>query len=90
MVRAGLLPRHGQGLIEDAVFGDYRSHRFSLAMVDLWEGQEAVPLDHQGGDLFHGIIVAIRWAEPPASLPADELTPLIDGTRLVGCTWFDG
>ena len=90
LVRAGLLPRHGHGLIDDAVFGDYRGHRLSLAMVDLWEGGEQRPLDHEGGDLFHGIVVAVRWSEPPERLPADELTPLIDGTRLVGCTWFEG
>ncbi|NJO37454.1 MAG: hypothetical protein HC871_07320 [Rhizobiales bacterium] len=90
LVRAGLLPRHCQSMIEDAVFGDYRSRHLSLAMVDLWRGTEEIPLDHSGGDLFHGIVAAIRWPEPPASLPADQLMPLIDGSRLVGCTWFEG
>ncbi|MEM8948869.1 MAG: hypothetical protein AAGC99_06000 [Pseudomonadota bacterium] len=90
MVRAGLLPPHGRSAIEDAVFGDYRSHRLSLAMVSLWQNRGEVPLDHDGGDLFHGIVAAIRWPERPDSLPADELMPLIDGVRLVGCTWFEG
>ncbi len=90
MVRAGLLPRFGESMFDDAVFGDYRSHRFSLAMVDLWEEKGDIPFDHDGGDLFHGIVAAIRWPEPPGKLPADELTPLIDGVRLVGCTWFEG
>lgn len=89
MVRAGLLPRHGSSLIDDAVFGDYRSHRLSLAMVALWHDEQR-PFDHEAGDLFHGIVVAIRLANPPERLPVDELTPLIDGTRLIGCTWFDG
>ncbi|MGI9484396.1 MAG: hypothetical protein ACR2RF_00620 [Geminicoccaceae bacterium] len=90
MVRAGLLPRFHESAIDDAVFGDYRSHRFSLAMVDLWQERGPVPFDHDGGDLFHGIIVAIRWPERPDNLPADELTPLIDGVRLIGCSWFEG
>ncbi|MEZ5932669.1 MAG: hypothetical protein R3F54_12055 [Alphaproteobacteria bacterium] len=90
MVRAGLLPRHSQSMIEDAVFGDYRSRHLSLAMVDLWHDMEDIPLDHSGGDLFHGIVAAIRWPDPPERLPADQLMPLIDGSRLVGCTWFEG
>ena len=90
LVRAGLLPRHGQSMIDDAVFGDYRSHRLSLAMVDLWRDREEVPLDHDGGDLFHGIVVAIRWLQPPETIPSDELTPLIDGAELVGCCWSEG
>lgn len=90
MVRAGLLPPHGQSAIDDAVFGDYRSHRLSLAMVNLWQDRETAPPDDDRGDLFHGIVAAIRWPERPDKLPADELTPLIDGLRLVGCTWFEG
>ncbi|MGI9509463.1 MAG: hypothetical protein ACR2QJ_08960 [Geminicoccaceae bacterium] len=90
MVRAGVLPRHGRSMMEDAVFGDYRGHRLSLAMVDLWQSREDVPLDHEGGDLFHGIIVAIRWPERPDNLPSDELTPLIDGVQHVACAWFEG
>ena len=90
MVRAGLLPRHGSGVIDDAVFGDYRSHRLSLAMVDLFEAREDMPLDHHEGDLFHGMVAAIRWPERPERLPADELLPLIDGVPLVGCDWFEG
>ncbi|MDH3660501.1 MAG: hypothetical protein OEU92_10825 [Alphaproteobacteria bacterium] len=86
MVRAGLLPPYRQSMIDDAIFGDYRSHRLSLAMVDLWQGREDVPLDHDGGDLFHGVVAAIRWPAPPECLPADELTPLIDGERLIGCS----
>lgn len=90
LVRSGLLPRHGQSVIDDAVFGDYRGHRLSLAMVNLWHGLEEVPLDHDGGDLFQGVVVAIRWPDAPAALPADELMPLIDGTQLVGCAWYEG
>lgn len=90
LVRARLLPRHSHSLIEDAVYGEYRGHHLSLAMVDLWGNLEDVSLDHDGGDLFHGIVVAIRWSEPPVRLPADELMPLIDGTPLAGCAWFDG
>ncbi len=90
MVRAELLPRHGASAIDDAVFGDYRSHRLSLAMVDLWREKGDVPLDHQEGDLFHGIVAAIRWPERPDNLPTDELTPIIDGVRLIDCTWFEG
>lgn len=90
MVRAGLLPPYRQSLIDDAIFGDYRSRRLSLAMVDLWQGVEDVPLDHDEGDLFHGMVAAIRWPAPPKSLPTDELMPLIDGEKLVGCTWFEG
>ncbi len=59
-------------------------------MVDLWQGPEDVPLDHDDGDLFHGVVVAIRWPARPDALPADELTPLIDDGRLIGCTWFEG
>lgn len=90
MVRAGLLPRHGQSMIDDAVFGDYRSRRLSLAMVDLWQGREEISFDHDGGDLFQGVVMAIRWQECPSRLPTNELMPLIDGTALVGCTWFEG
>jgi len=90
MVRAGLLPRHSQSLIDDAVFGDYRSRRLSLAMVNLWQDEDEIPLDHDGGDLFHGIVTAIRWPEPPDRLPTNELMPLIDGSPLAGCTWFEG
>lgn len=90
MVRADLLPRHVQSLIDDSIFGDYRGHRLSLAMVDLWQGGEDVSIDHGPGDLFHGVVVTIRWPERPENLPSDELMPLIDGTRLVGFTWFEG
>lgn len=90
LVRAGLLPRHGHSMIGDAIFGEYRGRCLSLAMVDLWQNFDDVPLDHDGGDLFHGIVAAIRWPEPPERLPADELMPLIDGTSLAGCTWFEG
>ena len=90
MVRSGILPPHRQSMIDDAVFGDYRSHRLSLAMVDLWQGAEDVPLDHEDGDLFHGVVVAVRWPGRPNALPADELAPLIDGGRIIGCTWFEG
>ena len=90
MVRAGLLPRHGPAMIDDAVFGDYRGHRLSLAMVDLFEAGDDPELDHRDGDLFHGVVAAIRWPERPAHLPADELTPLVDGTPSAGCTWFEG
>lgn len=90
MVRAGLLPRHGQSMIADAVFGEHRGRRLSLAVVDLWHGQEDISLDHAGGDLFHGIVTAIRWPDPPAHLPADQLMPLIDGTKSAGCAWFEG
>lgn len=90
LVRAGLLPRHGQNMIGDAVYGEYRGRRLSLAMVDLWQAHDDVPLDYAGGDVFHGIVAAIRWPESPARLPADELMPLIDGTSPVGCAWFEG
>jgi hypothetical protein len=90
LVRAGLLPRHGQSMIGDAVYGEYRGRRLSLAMVDLWQTHDEVPFDHDGGDLFHGIVAAIRWPDPPERLPADELMPLIDGTSLAGCAWFEG
>lgn len=90
MVRAGLLPRHGQGIIEDAIFGDYQGRRLSLAMIDLWQGDDDIPFDHDGGDLFHGIVIAIRWPEPPHRLPTNELMPLIDGSPLVSCIWFEG
>lgn len=90
MVRAGLLPAHGLAAIDDAIFGDYRSHHLSLAMVDLFDSQGEAALDHQGGDLFHGVVAAIRWPERPDHLPADELMPLIDGVRQIGCTWFEG
>ena len=90
LVRAGVLPRHGQSMIGDAVYGEYRGRRLSLAMVDLWKACDEVPLDHDGGDVFHGIVASIRWPESPERLPADELMPLIDGTSLVRCTWFEG
>ncbi len=90
LVRAGLIPRHGQSMIGDAVYGEYRGRRLSLAMVDLWQASNEVPLDHDGGDLFHGIVAAIRWPESPDRLPADELMPLIDGASLAGCAWFEG
>ncbi len=90
MVRAGLVPRHGQRMIDDSVHGEHRGYRLSLAMVDLWYGREDIPLDHRGGDAFHGVLVAVRWPTPPAALPQDELTPLVDGTQRIGCTWFEG
>jgi len=90
MVRADLLPRYGQAMIDDAVFGDYRGHRLSLAMVDLWRTTDEIPFDHDGGDLFHGMVMAIRLPDRPARLPANDLMPLIDGTKLVSCTWFEG
>lgn len=91
LVRAGLLPRHGLAMIGDAVYGDHRCRRLSLAMVDLWRNteEEGAPYD-ACGDLFHGIVVAIRWPERPGHLPADELMPLIDETPLAGCIWFEG
>ena len=90
MVRADLLPRHGQSLIEDAVFGEYRGRHLSVAMVNLWQGREEIPIDHDTGDLFHGVVVTIRWPERPHRLPADELMPLIDDARLVRFGWFEG
>lgn len=90
MVRAGLLPRHGQYMIDDAVYGEHRGCRLSLAMVDLWYDVDDVPLDHENGDAFHGVLVAVRWPEEPASPPADDLTPLVDGAQRIGFSWFEG
>lgn len=90
LVRAAILPRHGQRMIDDAFYGEYRGHRLSLAMVDLWHAPDEVPLDHAGGDAFHGVVIAIHWADPPATLPADDLTGLIEGRRNVWLGWLEG
>lgn len=90
LVRTGILPRHGQRMIDDAVYGEYRGHRLSLAMVDLWHAPDEVPLDHGGGDAFHGVVVAIHWPDPPATLPADDLTGLIEGRQSIWLSWLEG
>lgn len=89
LVRAGMLPRHGQRLIDDVVYGDYRGHRLTLAMVDLWHGPGDVPLDHASGDAFRGVVAAIHWPTAPISLPADNLSRLIDGRDRARLTWQD-
>lgn len=90
LVRAGLLPRHGQYMIEDAVHGEHRGSRLSLAMVDLWYDDDEMPPDEDRGDAFHGILVAVRWPEAPSAPPADDLTRLVDGAASIGFSWFEG
>ncbi|MGI9436766.1 MAG: hypothetical protein ACR2Q4_18370 [Geminicoccaceae bacterium] len=89
MIRTGMMPRFGQRVISDVVFGDYRGHELTLAMVHLWPDSVETSSDSDAYYAFQGLAVAIHWPTDPGQLPCDQLTRLIEGRDHARLAWTD-
>jgi hypothetical protein len=89
MAKAGLLRPHDKHLIDDVFYGEYRGHRLSLALVRLWSEGDSRWLEREGS-LSNVVVMAVRLPVEPASLPADELSRIIEGQSRMRMLWSDG
>ena len=90
LVQTGLLPHHDRHLVDDVFFGDYRGHRLTLALVNLWHGEGRTSSIDVGEHWTMAVVITIQWPAEPDRLPADELSQIIGGHDCLNLTWAEG